>query len=228
MDVPIINNWPQTYDQAKQLQLELAPRVICRDWLPEKISLVAGLDVGFEEHNTIAKAAVAVLSFPDLELIETAIARQPVSFPYIPGYLSFREVPVLMAALAKLHHKPDLLLCDGQGLAHPRRFGLACHLGVLLNMATIGVAKSKFIGLHEPLPLAKGSWVPLIDKDEAIGAVLRTRTKTKPLYISVGHRISLATAIELVMVCTPTYRLPETTRYADRLSKVKDDEAGGN
>ncbi|MGD8673007.1 MAG: endonuclease V, partial [Thiogranum sp.] len=133
-------------------------------------------------------------------------------------YLSFREVPAVLEALGTLASRPDLILCDGQGLAHPRRFGLACHLGVLTDIPTIGVAKSRLVGEHGALPPQKGSWVPLMDKGETIGAVLRTRDNVSPVYVSIGHRTSLATAIDYVLRCTPRYRLPETTRRAHRLA----------
>jgi len=179
---------------------------------------VAGLDVGFEDNDRIVRAAVAVLSFPDLRMADQAVARRPVAFPYIPGLLSFREVPALLDALDRLGQAPDLLLCDGQGLAHPRRFGLACHLGVLTGIPSIGVAKSRLIGTHGPVPAKRGAWRPLRDRGEVIGAVLRTREGVAPLYVSIGHKICLKTAIQHVLACAPKYRLPETTRAAHRLA----------
>jgi len=176
------------------------------------------VDVGFEDQGKTTRAAIAVLEFPSLELVAQAIARLPTSFPYVPGLLSFREIPAVLAALEKLESLPDLLLCDGQGLAHPRRFGIACHLGVLTNIPAIGVAKTRLIGSFGPVPEEKGGWAPLMDKEEQIGAVLRSRTGTKPLFISAGHRIGLESAIHYVMACTPKYRLPETTRQAHRLA----------
>jgi deoxyribonuclease V len=161
---------------------------------------------------------VVVLTFPDLELVEHAIARQPTDFPYVPGLLSFREIPTVLEALAQLATSPDLILCDGQGIAHPRRFGIACHLGWWLDRPTIGVAKSRLIGEHEEPGPEKGSWTPLRHRDEVIGAVLRTRTNVKPVFVSPGHRVSLETAIHYTLACTPRYRLPETTRHADRLA----------
>jgi len=166
------------------------------------------------------RAAVVVLDFPGLTLREQAIARLPTRFPYVPGFLSFREAPAVLAAMKKLHTRPDLILCDGQGLAHPRRFGLACHLGLLLDISSIGVAKSRLTGTHGDVPEQKGGWVALEDKGEVVGAVLRTRTGVKPVYVSIGHRISLATAIDYVLRCTTCYRLPETTRHAHRLASV--------
>jgi deoxyribonuclease V len=146
------------------------------------------------------------------------VARLPTRFPYVPGLLSFRELPVVLDALARLAVIPDVILCDGQGRAHPRRFGIACHLGVLLDLPTVGVGKTRLVGRHaEPGP-DKGDWAPLLDDGEVIGAVLRTRAGVKPLYISVGHRISLDSAITLTLACLTRYRLPETTRAAHRLA----------
>lgn len=205
--------------EAKALQQAWRSQVILTDQLGP-IDTVAGLDVAFDVTGGMTKGAIAVLRFPELTRIEQATAQIPTTFPYIPGFLSFREVPALLKAWEQLTTQPDLLLCDGQGYAHPRRFGLACHLGVLLDRPAIGVAKSRFIGTHSEPGLEKGDWVPLIDRGEVIGAVVRSRPHTKPLYISVGHQISLETAIAYVLQCTPKYRLPETTRQADRLSKT--------
>jgi deoxyribonuclease V len=213
--------WPLTLDEAKAIQEKLRSEVITQDRLPEPLQYVAGVDMGFEDDGKIGRAAVAILSFPDLEVQETAIAYRPTTFPYIPGYLSFREIPAVLDALAQVQISPDIILCDGQGIAHPRRFGIACHLGIILDLPTIGVAKSLLLGKHEELPEAKGSWQPLLDRGETIGAVLRSRTGVKPLYVSIGHRISLPTAIDVVLRCTPKYRLPETTRLADKLASAR-------
>jgi deoxyribonuclease V len=203
--------------QARTIQEALRDRVVTRD-LVGRVRYVAGVDVGFEREGRITRAAVVVLRFPELVPVEQAVVRQRTRFPYVPGYLSFREIPAVLAALARLAVKPDLLLCDGQGYAHPRRFGLACHLGVLTNTPSIGVAKSRLIGEHDALAAEKGSWVPLRDQGEVIGAVLRTRTDVKPLFVSVGHRVSLETAIRYALACTTKYRLPETTRLAHHLA----------
>ena len=211
------HSWPTTVEEATIIQQQLQPEVITEDELGD-IKYVAGVDVGFEEDGTVSRAAVAVLSFPELHRQEKAIAKCPTTFPYIPGFLSFREIPAVIEALEKINITPDLILCDGQGIAHPRRFGLASHLGVLIDIPTIGVAKSLFIGKYEELPTEKGSWQPLLEKGEVIGAVLRSSTNVKPLYVSIGHRISLPTAIDYVLRCTPKYRLPETTRWADNLA----------
>jgi deoxyribonuclease V len=210
--------WDVSPAEAIAIQRHLAARVETADRLPATIRSVAGIDVGFEDAGRITRAAVAVLAFPSLELAATAVAHRPTSFPYVPGLLSFRELPAVLAALAQLEALPDVFLCDGQGIAHPRRCGIASHLGVLLDVPSIGVGKTRLTGTHaEPGP-AKGDWVPLLDREETIGAVLRTRAGVKPVYVSCGHRVSLATAIRLALACTPRYRLPETTRQAHRLA----------
>ncbi|MEA5568692.1 MULTISPECIES: deoxyribonuclease V [unclassified Anabaena] len=210
--------WPQSLAGAIAIQEELRNQVIVQDELPQQVKYVAGVDMGFEADGTISRAAVAVLSFPELQVIETQLAYRPTTFPYIPGFLSFREIPAILDALEKIQTTPDIILCDGQGIAHPRRLGIASHLGVIINIPTIGVAKSLLIGKHEELPDTKGSWQPLIHHGETIGAVLRTRAGVKPVYVSSGHKISLPTAIDYVLRCTPKYRLPETTRIADKLA----------
>lgn len=209
--------WPLTAEEAIAIQNQLQPEVIIEDQLGE-VKYVAGVDMGFEDDYAISRAAVAVLSFPDLQLVEHAIARRPTTFPYIPGFLSFREIPAVIDALEQVSTTPDLIVCDGQGIAHPRGFGIACHLGVLADIPTIGVAKSLLVGKHDELPLEKGSWQPLRYRGKIVGAVLRSRTGVKPLYVSPGHRVSLETAIDYALRCTTKYRLPETTRWADKLA----------
>ncbi len=213
--------WPSTLEEAIVIQEKLRDQVITEDQLPERIQYVAGVDMGFEADGTISRAAVAVLSFPDLQVIETSLAHRPTTFPYVPGFLSFREIPAVLDALEKITTIPDIILCDGNGIAHPRRLGIASHLGLLVDLPTIGVAKSLLLGKYEELAETKGNWQPLIHQGETIGAVLRSRTGVKPLYISSGHRISLPTAIDYVLRCTPKYRLPETTRIADKLASAK-------
>lgn len=217
MTIPPVHPWPQTVAEARAIQENLRGRVITRDQFGP-VRTVAGIDVGCEKGGAITRAAIVVLDFPGLALHEQAVAREPTRFPYVPGYLSFREVPAVLAAMDKLQEKPDLLLCDGQGLAHPRRFGIACHLGLLTDTPSIGVAKSRLIGTHEEIPNEKGAWRPLLDDGEVIGAVLRTRVGVKPVFVSIGHRLGLETAIEYVLRCTTRYRLPETTRLAHRLA----------
>ncbi|PSB15802.1 deoxyribonuclease V [filamentous cyanobacterium CCP2] len=217
MEIYHSHAWDLSREAAIALQQTLRDKIITTDQLGE-IHTVAGVDVGFEDAGNTTRAAVVVLSFPELQVQERAIARRPTSFPYIPGLLSFREVPAVLDALDKLNTLPDLLLCDGQGTAHPRRFGIACHVGLLTNMPAIGVAKSLLVGKHEEVADEKGAWQPLQHKGEVIGVALRTRPKTKPLYISPGHRISLETSIAYVLQCTTKYRLPETTRQAHKLA----------
>lgn len=209
------HKWNVTIPEARQIQ-ETWRQYVVREDDYGAIRHVAGVDVGLKRDR--AQAAIVVMHFPELAVVETAIASAAVRFPYVPGYLSFREVPVILSAFRKLKILPDLILCDGQGYAHPRRFGLACHLGVWLDRPTIGVAKSRLVGSHARLPERKGSWRPLRDHGETIGAVLRTRDRVKPLFVSSGHRISLRSAIDFTLRCCTRYRLPETTRAADRLA----------
>lgn len=215
MKIVPLHPWDVSPEQAMEIQRRLLARV-SREREFDRADTVAGVDVGFE--GEIAKAAVAVLSYPELRLIDKSLAKLPVEFPYIPGLLAFREGPVILAALEKLTTEPDVLIFDGHGLAHPRRMGIATHMGVIIDRPTIGCAKSRLCGTHrEPGP-NKGSFARLYDGDEVIGAVLRTRTNVNPIYVSIGHKIDLETAMEIVLGCCTRYKLPETTRYADRLA----------
>lgn len=212
--------WDLAPKEGMALQSRLATEIVLRDQLGP-VRHVAGVDVGFEDNGATTRAAVAVLAFPSLQLETSVIARKPTCFPYVPGLLSFREVPAVLAAMEQLDVLPDLLLCDGQGIAHPRRLGIASHLGLLLDVPSIGVAKTRLVGKHDEVPDKRGAWVPLRDVNETIGAVLRTRQGVKPLYVSPGHRIGLESAIAWVMACLTRYRLPETTRWAHRLASEK-------
>jgi deoxyribonuclease V len=211
------HSWSPSIAEAKAIQEQLRVCVVTEDQLPA-VHSVAGVDVGFDRAGNLSRAAVAVLDFPSLRLIASSVAILPTHFPYVPGLLSFREIPVILEALSKLADMPDLLLCDGQGIAHPRRLGIASHLGILIDTPSIGVAKKLLVGRHGPIPDERGRWVGLEHQGERIGAVLRTRVGVKPVYVSPGHRISLPTAIEFVMRCTTRFRLPETTRAAHRLA----------
>jgi deoxyribonuclease V len=217
-----MHDWAVSPEEAIKIQRRLARRVSQVDQR-RRVRTVAGIDVGYDRSGRLTRAAVVVLRLPDLELVECAVSRRPTTFPYIPGLLSFREVPAVLGALAKLEASPDLLVCDGQGRAHPRRFGLACHLGVVSGLAAIGVAKSRLIGTHQTVPERRSAWVPLDHEGERIGAVLRTRTGVKPVFVSVGHRVSLDRAVALTLEVTPRYRLPETTRQAHRLASASED-----
>jgi len=211
------HDWDVSPAEARAIQSRLSERVILKDEFGP-VRYVAGTDVAFEDGLRVTRGAVAVLSFPSLELVEHAVARRPTSFPYVPGLLSFREIPAILDALAMLRRQPDLVLCDGQGYAHPRRFGLACHLGVLTGLPCIGVAKSRLVGQHAVPATEKGSRAPLLDGEELLGTVLRSRTGVRPLYVSPGHRVSHESAVRFTLQCCTRYRLPETTRWADRLA----------
>ena len=213
-----LHKWDVGVGEAKELQEQLRGRVVTKDVLPADIRHVAGIDIGFEDGGKTTKAAVAVLAFPSLELCEHRVARIPTTFPYVPGLLSFREVPAALRVMEMVKQLPDVILCDGQGIAHPRRMGLASHLGLALDIPTVGAAKSRLIGTHRAVPKQKGRSVPLLDGDEQIGIVLRTRAAVKPMFVSAGHKVSLETARDLVMGCVTRYRLPETTRLAHRLA----------
>ena len=212
--------WDLDEAEARALQRRLAGQVVREDRF-DTIRTVAGIDLGFPrtpDGSELGRAAVVVLRWPDLDLVEERVVEQPVTFPYIPGLLSFREAPVGLAAMASLEHRPDLLLVDGHGLAHPRRFGIASHIGLLLDLPTIGCAKSILAGRAEEPGPNPGDWTPLVHRGETIGAALRTRSKVKPIYVSTGHRVSLASAIAFVSECGRGYRLPEPTRLADRIA----------
>lgn len=229
-----LHKWNLTYQQARDLQERLAIQVIFTP-LEEPPKLIAGLDCAFSKDGQRIVAAAVVLRIPEaqdglweslgtpgFETIETTSAVQKVSFPYIPGLLSFREAPVCLAAVEKLKNTPDVFIVDGQGLAHPRRLGLASHLGLFFDKPTIGCAKSRLIGTFNQPPPEKGTHTPLKDKDEIVGAVVRTRTNVEPVFVSVGNKCLLNDAIALVLDCTTKYRIPEPTRLAHQfVSKLR-------
>ena len=215
MNLKASHPWNVTPEEAKRIQQELRHQVIMETQI-EKIEHVAGIDCGFKDDQV--RAAVVVLTYSELEPVDQAMVEIPVSFPYIPGLLSFRETPAVLEALAKLRVEPDLLILDGHGLAHPRRFGIACHVGVITGVPTIGCAKSRLVGVHNEPPREAGRWVFLYDDHEVIGAVVRTRTGVSPVFVSIGHKVDLETAVRLVLSCCTKYRLPETTRYAHRVA----------
>jgi deoxyribonuclease V len=213
-----LHEWSLEQEEAKALQRELAKRVVREDRLDE-VRHITGVDMAINEVNGMARAAVVLLSYPALEIVEQHVFEEPVRMPYIPGLLSFREIPCILGAFDLLKQLPELVMVDGQGIAHPRRLGIASHLGLWLDLPTIGCAKSILTGHHGPLSEEVGSWVPLEADREVIGAVLRTRARVKPMIISLGHRISLETSLRYVLACARGYRLPEPTRLADKLSK---------
>jgi deoxyribonuclease V len=221
MQLAISHPWDPSIEEARALQPKLAEKVLDQTTFdPATLETVAGVDVSYR--NKIAHAAVVVLSYPDLRPVDRAVSRTPAVFPYVPGLLTFREGPSVLQALERLTIWPDLLMFDGHGVAHPRRIGLAAHIGVILDHPSIGCAKSRLIGTHDEPGSDVGDWVPLTDKGEIIGAVVRTRAKVKPLFVSTGHRVDLATAIAVVLTCTRGYRLPETTRLAHKLAGEQD------
>lgn len=209
-----MHRWSVTPREAARIQLRLRGRFEPFDRL-NPIEYVAGADVALDLRLNIGIAGVIVYTFPRLVEVERVWARRPLTFPYVPGLLSFREIPILLRAFAKLRHTPNLIFCDGHGYAHPRRFGIACHLGVLLDCPTVGCAKSILIGTPQEPAEKAGSWAPLLDQGETIAAVLRTRDSTKPVYISQGHRVSLESAVDFARAVTDGFRIPRPTREAD-------------
>lgn len=223
----VIEAWDGNTAAARELQKKLAGQVtLTDDFGPLKT--IAGVDVGFEEGGRITRAAVVLLDAVTLEPLEQALARIPTCMPYIPGLLSFRELPAVLQALDSLKQAPDLIFSDGHGIAHPRGLGIAAHLGVITGLPTIGVAKKILTGRHDPLGERRGDQVDLLDKGgTVIGTMLRSKDKVRPLIISPGNRVSLATAPELVMRYVTRYRLPEPTRLADRLASRRDEKRAG-
>src|SRR5260370_27639058 len=213
-----LHEWNVQQDEAKALQRDLAKRVVREDRVDEVLH-IGGVDMAINEISGMARAAVVLLSYPALEIVEQHVYEEPLRMPYIPGLLSFREIPCIMGAFDLLKQQPELLMVDGKGIAHPRRLGIASHLGLWLDLPTIGCAKSILTGHHGPLSEEVGSWVPLEADREVIGAVLRTRARVKPMIISLGHRISLETSLHYVLACCRGYRFPEPTRQAAKLSK---------
>lgn len=220
MAQPPLHQWNLQPDEAIALQKELAIRVIREDQVGE-VRHVAGVDMAINETNGMARAAVVLLTYPALELIEQHIYEEPLRMPYIPGLLSFREAPCVIGAFERLHRQPDLVMVDGMGIAHPRRIGIASHLGLWLDLPTIGCGKSILVGKYDKEALGEdaGNWLPLVHRKEVVGAAVRTRTRVNPMFISIGHKISLETSIKYVLACGRGYRLPEPTRLADKLSK---------
>ncbi|HET6371387.1 MAG TPA: deoxyribonuclease V [Nitrospiria bacterium] len=211
-----LHSWEVTPREAVEIQRNLRPRLIL-DSNPRSIDTIAGIDVSYEAAAGRLIAGVVVFRMSDLSPIESVTAVLPATFPYIPGLLSFRETPAVLLAWKKLKRRPDCLICDGQGIAHPRRFGLASHLGLWLDIPSIGCAKSILVGTYREPGERRGSRVPLIDKGEKVGVILRTRDGVKPVYVSPGHRITLDRAVEVVLACAPRYRLPDPIRQAHHL-----------
>ncbi|MBI4287051.1 MAG: deoxyribonuclease V [Chloroflexi bacterium] len=208
-----MHRWPATTAEAREIQLRLAGQISRVNSL-DNPELAAGVDISPPDENGIARAAVVVLRLPELEVAEVGTAAAKPGFPYIPGLLSFRESPLIVSAWQQLKLSPDFLIVDGHGVAHPRRMGIASHLGLLLGTPTIGCAKSVLVGKTDPPGPNVGDWSPLEDKGEVIGAALRTRRGVKPIYVSIGHKVDLDSAMRWTLACCRGYRLPEGTRLA--------------
>lgn len=218
VDIPA--GWPATEDQARAVQDGLRARTVLDEpGPPPGTGHVTGVDVAYDDERDVVAAAAVVLDAATLDVVAEATAVGRISFPYVPGLLAFREIPTVRAALDALPCPPGLVVCDGYGLAHPRRFGLASHLGVLTGLPTIGVAKNPFTFSYDEPGTRRGAWTPLLAGAEEVGRALRTREAVKPVFVSVGHRVSLDTACAHTLALTPAYRLPETTRRADALCR---------
>ncbi|MCC6417869.1 MAG: deoxyribonuclease V [Gemmataceae bacterium] len=226
MQIHSLHPWELSFAEAAALQRELAPRIDTHTPLT-RFELIAGADISYNRYSPRHYAAVVVLRAPDWEVVEVQEAVRDVMFPYVPGYLSFREIPVLLEAFAKVEARPDAVMFDGQGVAHPRRFGLACHAGLLLEVPCLGCAKSRLTGTCKEPGAKAGSTAPLIDREETVGYAVRTRDRIKPVYVSAGHRIDHASAVRVVLATCRGYRIPEPTRQAHlRVNELRRREAG--
>lgn len=223
-----LHDWNVTPQEAIRLQERLRDEVVTRDGAPGSPRLVAAMDVSYDRRSPWIFAAIVVLRLPGLEMVEQAAVRCRARFPYVPGLLSFRELPAGLTAWERLRTRPDCLICDGHGYAHPRRFGLACHFGLLVELPTIGCAKSVLVGEYREPGARRGSMSDLVHEGEVIGAAVRTRQAVSPVFVSVGHRISLPTAVRIVLACSPRYRIPEPIRQAHALvNRLREAESSG-
>ena len=213
MRITNLHSWQVSPAQARDIQLRLAPQVSRNNEVASP-KFIAGVDISINRERGVARGAIVVLNYPELRLVETRVITGQIDFPYVPGLLSFREAPLTLAACEGISTTPDLILVDGQGIAHPRRFGLASHLGLFLDKPTIGCAKSLLCGSHKPPAEEAGSYSEVVDGGEVIGVALRTKTGSKPIYVSIGHRVDLESAIFWVKACCRGYRLPEPCRLA--------------
>ena len=231
MRVSDLHPWTTSYHEAVRIQNRLRGRLILRGG-PRRVRLVAGADVSYNRGDDRLFAAVVVLQIPGMEIVEVSTVMARASFPYIPGLLSFREAPPLVETFRRLQRRPDAVIFDAQGIAHPRRFGLASHLGLLIDLPSIGCAKSRLIGEGRAPGFRKGSWTPLRLEGRRVGAILRTRERVNPVYVSSGHRMGLPAAIRIVLGCATRYRLPEPTRQAhiavNRLRRAEGEKDHGS
>jgi len=213
VEVRDIHRWDVSVAEAVEVQRGLACRVV-RSGRLDSVGLVAGVDISGANSDGVARGAIVVLSYPAMEVVERNVVEMKAEFPYVPGLLSFREMPLIIAACKQLRTTPDMFIADGQGIAHPRRLGLASHLGLVMDVPAIGCAKSILCGKHGDLGEKPGNRAMLVDKEEVVGAALRTKRRVKPVYVSIGHRIGLDDACRWVLACCKGYRLPEPTRLA--------------
>jgi deoxyribonuclease V len=215
MKIKQLHSWRVSTSDASNLQRKLSKQLITNTpVLIQKLETIAAADVSFNRFSNILYAAVVLFTFPGLKLHSVHIERYETNFPYIPGYLSFREAPPVLKIFHKIEPVPDVLLCDGQGIAHPRRLGLASHLGLFLELPSIGCAKSVLVGEYQEPAAGKGSYSYLYYRDNIVGAALRTRDNVKPVYVSPGHKIDLQSAIRIILKCSPKFRIPEPLRVA--------------
>jgi deoxyribonuclease V len=218
MKFKTLHAWDLTPGQAITLQKKLAEHLLLKSTFPASLNTVAGVDVSYKKWDRLFHAAVVVLDYESMAVLETITASGECRFPYVPGLLSFRELPIVLQAFARLETVPDVIMADAQGIAHPRRLGLASHLGLWLDLPTIGCAKSRLCGVHDEPGPERGSWMPLMDASEEIGRVVRSRSRVRPLYVSPGHKVDCDDAMAIVLQCGRGYRLPEPTRQAHLLS----------
>jgi deoxyribonuclease V len=232
MDYCRLHRWDVTPQEAVRIQQDLRTKIVTLDEDQRPFRIVGGMDVSYDKRSPWLFAAIVLLRLPGFQVIETAGVRVRAQFPYVPGLLSFRESPGGLEAWRKLRNRPDCLICDGHGYAHPRRFGFACHFGLLTDLPTIGVAKSVLVGAFKAPGVKRGSTSDLVDAGEAIGAAVRTREGTEPVFVSIGHRISLARAVATILACTSRYRIPEPIRMAhalvNRLRAGSEEPAGAS
>ena len=220
VEVRDIHRWDVSVAEAKRIQQGLADRVV-RSGRLDAVELIAGVDVSGADSDGMSRGAIVVLRYPSIKVVERSLVTMKVEFPYVPGLLSFREMPLILAACRKLSVTPDLFIADAQGIAHPRRLGLASHLGLVLDVPTIGCAKSILCGKHGDLGDEPGDRASLVDGDEVVGSALRTKLRVKPVYVSIGYRIDLDEACRWVLECCRGYRLPEPTRLAHQAASVR-------
>ena len=209
----VLHDWAMQPKDAVQLQHELRDRVLLRP-LDREVKTIAGADISFDKYSPTLFAGIVVLALPSLDVVEEAGVEAKVQFPYVPGLLSFREIPPLLEAWRRLRTTPDAIMLDGQGIAHPRRFGIACHMGLVAGVPSFGCAKSVLVGTYEEPAPERGAWTPMVHRRETVGAALRTKPRVRPVYVSPGHLIDLQDSIRLALACNGGYRQPEPTRLA--------------